>query len=132
MVKRPANIVLTFILILAIASGCSPEQSPEYVDISVEEARDLIDSNPDIVIIDVSPNYDQGHIPGAVNYYLGDGSLDKAIPMLDTSKTYLVYCHVDSVSIAGAEKLIEAGFKTVYRLEGNYAAWVEAGYPIEK
>jgi len=27
---------------------------------------------------------------------------------------------------------VDAGFKNVYRLEGNYAAWVEAGYEIEK
>ncbi|MBE0700129.1 MAG: rhodanese-like domain-containing protein, partial [Acholeplasmataceae bacterium] len=38
---------------------------------------------------------------------------------------------VDSVSIAGASKLIDAGFENVYRLEGNYSAWVEAGYPVE-
>jgi rhodanese-related sulfurtransferase len=44
---------------------------------------------------------------------------------------YLVYCHVDSVAIQGAQKLVDAGFIHVYRLEGNYAAWVDAGYPVE-
>jgi len=43
-----------------------------------------------------------------------------------------VYCHGDGPSIAGAQKLIDAGFKYVYRLEGNYGAWVDAGYEIEK
>jgi rhodanese-related sulfurtransferase len=103
-----------------------------YVDLSPEKAKEFIENNPDIVIIDVSPNYDEGRIPGAINYYLGDGSLDEAIPTLNKTKTYLVYCHVDSVSIAGANKLIEAGFENVYRLEGNYSAWVEAGYDVEK
>jgi rhodanese-related sulfurtransferase len=95
------------------------------------EAKELIDNNADLIIIDVSPYYDQGHIPGAVHYYIGDGSLDDAIPTLDKDKTYLVYCHVDSVAIQGANKLIDAGFENIYRLEGNYSAWVEAGYPIE-
>ncbi len=103
-----------------------------YQDITPAEAKELIDNTPDLIIIDVSPNYDEGHIPGSINYYLGDGSLDEAIPTLDKSKTYLVYCHVDSVSIAGAQKLIDAGFANVYRLEGNYAAWVAAGYSVEK
>jgi rhodanese-related sulfurtransferase len=103
-----------------------------YTDISAMEAKEMIDQNPGIVIIDVSPHYAKGHIPGSINYYLGDGSLDKAIPNLDKEKTYLVYCHVDSVSMAGAQKLIDAGFKNVYRLEGNYKAWVDAGYPTEK
>lgn len=71
-------------------------------------------------------------MPNAVNYYLGDGSLDRAIPNFDKEKTYLVYCHVDSVAIQGAQKLVDAGFKNVYRLKGNYKAWVDAGYPIEK
>jgi len=105
--------------------------STGYMDVSPEEAKKLIDDNPDLIIIDVSPNYDKGHLPGAVHYYLGDGSLDKAIPMLDKNGEYLVYCHVDSVAIAGAQKLVEAGFMTVYRLEGNYGAWVDAGYSIE-
>ena len=103
-----------------------------YIDLTPEEAKMLIDSTPDLVIVDVSPKYAEGHLPGALNYYVGDGSLDAAIPMLDMSKPYLVYCHVDSASISGATKLVEAGFSPVYRLEGNYSAWVEAGYPIEK
>ena len=119
-------------LALVLAIGCGEAAEPVgYTDLTPAEAKTLIDSTPDIVIIDVSPHYDEGHIPGAVHYYLGDGSLDAAIPTLDDSKTYLVYCHVDSVAQAGAEKLVEAGFMDVYRLEGNYGAWVDAGYPIE-
>lgn len=110
----------------------SPAPATGYMDVSPQEAKALIDDNPDLIIIDVSPHYDKGHIPGAVHYYLGDGSLDKAIPMLDKNGKYLVYCHVDSVAIQGAQKLVDAGFGPVYRLEGNYSAWVDAGYPIEK
>lgn len=108
------------------------ETTVTYQDLTPAEAKELIDNTPDLIIIDVSPNYDEGHLPGAVNYYAGDGSLDEAIPSLDKDKTYLVYCHVDSVSILGAQKLIDAGFTSVYRLAGNYAAWVDAGYEIEK
>lgn len=104
----------------------------EYIDATPAEAKELIDNMPDLIIIDVSPNYANGHLPGAINYYVGDGSLDKAIPTLDKEATYLVYCHVDSAAILGAQKLIDAGFENVFRLEGNYAAWVDAGYPIEK
>lgn len=103
-----------------------------YIDVTPEEAKMLIDTTPDLVIVDVSPKYAQGHLPGAINYYVGDGSLDAAIAGLDKSKPYLVYCHVDSASIMGAKKLVEAGFNPVYRLEGNYSAWVDAGYPIEE
>ncbi|MCF7930730.1 MAG: rhodanese-like domain-containing protein [Acholeplasmataceae bacterium] len=118
---------------MLIIVGCTqePTSSPEYIDISAAEAKELIDNNTDLIIIDVSPFYAQGHIPNALNYYIGDGSLDEIIPSLDKSKTYLVYCHSDSASISGANKLIDAGFENVYRLVGNYAAWVAAGYPVE-
>ncbi|MBD3279203.1 MAG: hypothetical protein GF390_00645, partial [Candidatus Pacebacteria bacterium] len=103
-----------------------------YTDLSPAEAKTLIEQNSDLIVIDVSPNYDEGHLPGAVNYYLGDGSLEEAIPTLDKEKTYLVYCHVESVSMQGAQMLIDAGFESVYRLDGDYSAWVEAGYEVER
>jgi len=118
---------------LGMFSGCIQQEksSVSYTDVTAHKAKDLIDNNPDIIILDVSPLYDQGYIPGAINYYLGDGSLDEALPSLEKDATYLVYCHTDSVSIQAAQKLIDAGFTNVYRLEGNFRAWTEAGYDTE-
>lgn len=103
-----------------------------YIDVSPEMAMMMINDHPELVIIDVSPKYKEGHLPTAISYYVGDGSLDKAIPSLDKNAKYLVYCHTDEASILGAQKLIDAGFTDVSRLEGNFAAWVKAGYKIEK
>ncbi len=123
-------VILMILMIVGLGiMGCTTTSA--YTDISVVDAKDLIDSTPDIIIIDVSPVYADGHLPNAVSYPLGDGSLDDAIPMLDMDVTYLVYCHTDAASMEGAQKLIDAGFENVYRLEGNYAAWVDAGYMIE-
>ncbi|MFH1822544.1 MAG: rhodanese-like domain-containing protein [Patescibacteria group bacterium] len=108
------------------------DQPIYYVDLEPDQAKDLIDNSTNLIVVDVSPDYADGHLPGAVNYYLGDGSLDEAIPSLDKNKEYLVYCHVESVSRAGAQKLIDAGFATVYRLDGDYSAWIDAGFPVEK
>jgi rhodanese-related sulfurtransferase len=111
--------------------GLQENNDNKYKDIEPADAYKLINDNPSIIIIDVSPRFEKGHLPKALNYYIGDGSLDKAIPSLDKNKTYLVYCHVDSASIPGAQKLIDAGIKDVYRLKGNYGPWLEGGYPIE-
>lgn len=138
--EAPADMVVETENVTPPAEGepageeAAPAEEPAeaaYIDVSPEEAYDLIQNTPDLVVIDVSPHYANGHLPGAVHYYLGDGSLDAAIPTLDMSKPYLVYCHVDSVAIQGAQKLVDAGFSPVYRLEGNYGAWVAAGYPVE-
>ncbi|MCW8966540.1 MAG: rhodanese-like domain-containing protein [Candidatus Pacearchaeota archaeon] len=101
-----------------------------YVDVSAMEAKELIDNYPDLIIIDVSPVYADGHLPRAVNYYIGDGSLDATIPTLDKTAMYLVYCHVFTASSSVAQKLVDAGFENVYRLDGEYDAWVDAGYEI--
>ena len=129
-------VVGILVLALAMAVGCTPgeqqeEEEVSYTDISAAEAKQLIDDSADVIIIDVSPIYAAGHLPGAVNYYVGDGSLDAAIPTLDKDATYLVYCHAESASRQGAQKLVDAGFTNVYRLEGEYDAWVDAGYPVE-
>ncbi len=137
--KAKYYVLIIAVITLGMAlSACTnpakpaPESMGGYMDVTPQEAKALIDESPDLIIIDVSPAYADGHLPNAVNYYVGDGSLDKAIPMLEKDGKYLVYCHVDSASILGAQKLVDAGFENVYRLKGNYKAWVDAGYPIEK
>jgi len=123
--------VAAIVLISYLIYNYATKSPTGYTDVSPAEAKALIDDNPDLIIIDVSPAYDQGHLPGAVNYYIGDGTLDAALANLEPNAMYLVYCHVMSASVSGAQKLIDAGFTKVYRLEGEYDAWVDAGYTIE-
>ena len=114
------------------AEAISTEPIPAiYTDVDPAEAKYLIDTIPALVIIDVSPIYAQGHLPGAINYPMTNGSLETALSSLNKNVPYFVYCHSDSVSIAAARLMVDAGFDDVYRLEGNYAAWVAAGYEIE-
>jgi rhodanese-related sulfurtransferase len=104
-----------------------------YMDIKPEEAYERWQNEEFDLIIDVVglDIYNLGHLPGAVNYVWADGTLNSKIPELDPSLTYLVYCHTDPPSTASAQALVNAGFEHVYRLEGNYAAWKNAGYPVE-
>jgi thiosulfate sulfurtransferase len=104
-----------------------------YMDIKPPEAYQRYLNNEFDLIIDVVglDIYSLGHLPGAVNYVWADGTLRDKIPDLDPSWTYLVYCHTDPPSTASAQLLVDSGFEHIYRLEGNYAAWKNAGYPIE-
>jgi len=104
-----------------------------YMDIKPTETYEKYLNNDFDLIIDVVglDIYSLGHLPGAVNYVWADGTLKNKIPDLDPSWTYLVYCHTDPPSTASAQLLVDSGFEHIYRLEGNYAAWKNAGYPIE-
>jgi rhodanese-related sulfurtransferase len=104
-----------------------------FVDITASKAKAKIDAGEFKAIFDVSPVYAQGHLPGASNANAGGGGTDlsELIANMDKSKSYLVYCHGNAPAMAGAQLMEDAGFKNVFRLEGNYGAWVDAGYDVE-
>ncbi len=143
--KSTITVLLLVVLSLSIASCSTMEKKKDmieekvvmdkitnkYMDVTAMEAYKMIMDNPEIFVIDVSPLYNQGHLPGAISAPLSDGTLDKLIPTWNMTGTYLVYCHADEPAMQGAQKLVDAGFMNVYRLQGNYTAWIEAGYPVE-
>ena len=128
--KRLFGALLALMLLIGLTGYVLAETAPGYTDVSPQVAWALMDAVPELVVIDVSPMYKQGHLPGAINHPVGDGSLDEAIPSLDKGKTYLIYCQGEAPSIQGATKLVEAGFDKVFRLQGEYPGWVAAGFPI--
>lgn len=118
--KRLFSALLTLSLMFGLTGFAIEDSAPGYTDVSPKVALALMETVPDLVIIDVSPMYKEGHLPGAINHPVGDGSLDKAIPDLDKNKTYLVYCQGEAPTIEGSEKLVAAGFEKVFRLQGEY------------
>jgi rhodanese-related sulfurtransferase len=104
-----------------------------FVDIMAGVSKSKIDACDFEAIFDVSPHYNEQHIPGASNANTGGGGTDLAtlIAGMDKTKTYLVYCHADGPSMAGAQLMEDTGFTNVFRLEGNFSAWTGAGYATE-
>ena len=116
-----------------LESNYSAWDEVSFIDIAASVAKSKIDAGDFEAIFDVSPIYNTSHIPGAINANAGGGgtNLAELITGMDKSKSYLVYCHSDSPSMAGAQLMEDAGFKSVFRLEGNFGAWVDAGYDVE-
>lgn len=132
MKKKAALLAVLVFALVAFCGAASATEKASYMEVTPTEAKALIDKTSDIVIIDVSPAFANGHLPKAVNYYIGDGTFAKTIPTLNRDRTYIVYCHLSSTSARGAQQLVDASFPRVYRLKGNYKAWIQAGYPVEK
>jgi rhodanese-related sulfurtransferase len=105
------------------------DQSKAYQEISVQKAKDLIDSNQDLIVVDVSNEYVNGHIPAAVNVSLNE--LEENLSEFDMNDEILVYARFNMNSIEAAEIFSEAGFKNVFRMIGEYDAWLSEGYQIE-
>jgi len=99
--------------------------APTYIDISVEKAHEMIEGNPEeIILLDVRTEgeYNAEYIPGAINIPLSD--LENRIDELDSSKAIIVYCKSGSRSRTASETLAQRGF-IVYNIEGGINAWKE-------
>ena len=99
--------------------------APNYIDISVEKAHELIEGNPEeIILLDVRTEgeYNADYIPGAINIPLSD--LENRIDELDSSKAIIVYCKSGGRSRTASETLAQRGF-IVYNMEGGINAWKE-------
>jgi len=98
--------------------------------VSVAEAKAMIESNPSLLIVDVSSQaeYEQAHLKGAVNIPLSD--LSSRIGELDRNSAILVYCQGGGRSAHACSDLVERGFTKVYNMDGGIIAWVSSGYPV--
>lgn len=130
MIKKNIWLILVSLFVISLGVFANSNFEKNYTDIDSKDAYNLINETPEIIIVDVSSLYEMVHIPKAINAPVTDGTLDKELLNWDKDKVYLVYCHNDETSILGAQKLIDAGFTKVFRLKGNYSAWVEAKLPI--
>jgi len=103
---------------------------PRCETVSVLRAKEMIDIDPSLVILDVrtEEEYAKGHIEGAINIPLEE--LEQRLDELDRERAILVYCWSGVRSERACEMLIESGFRKVYNMEGGISAWMSAGYPI--
>ena len=87
---------------------------------------------PGVVVLDVrsAGEYFGGHIEGAINIDVEGMTFDGDIAALDKSKTYAVYCHSGRRSGIAVGKMAEAGFKSLFNLDGGIQAWQAAGLPL--
>ena len=124
--KRKNFVAWTLLLFLIISlAGCgSKEEDAEthsYQQITVEEAKSMMEEQPDAVVLDVreQDEYDAGHIPGAV--LLPVGTINKetaasAIPEKDT--VVLVYCRSGNRSKTASQALVDLGYTQIYEFGG--------------
>ena len=117
--KRIFTLIFAMLMILTGCGGQVMENS--YLQITQEEAKNMMDANPDAIILDVreQDEYDAGHIAGAVLLPVGTISKDtaaEAIPEKDS--VVLVYCRSGNRSKTASAILVELGYTQVYEFGG--------------
>ena len=115
---------LVFLLLAVMLTACGQakenDQGAVYVNITAEEAKEIMDSQEGYRILDVreQEEYDAGHIPGAILIPYTQIK-EKANEMLpDKNQLILVYCRSGRRSKIASENLIKLGYTKVYEFGG--------------
>ena len=106
---------------------------PIYENITVQQSHSLIlnnTNNSGFVVLDVRTprEFADEHIPGALNLDFFNESFDDILSILDTNRTYLVYCGVGGRSGQSLAMMKELEFKEVYNMVGGLSKWKEEGF----
>lgn len=85
-----------------------------------------------VTVIDVrtAQEFAAGHIADAINIDVEGAGFEAGIAALDKRKTYAVYCHSGRRSLIAANAMADAGFTSIYNLDGGIIAWDAAGYAL--
>ena len=108
-----------FFLIICAAlliAGCGNN----YKHLSHEDAKIMIESNPDAIVLDVrtKEEYGRKHIPNALLVPIDNLSNGDFSKLPDKDATILIYCWTGRRAEDAAQILIEHGYKNVYEFGG--------------
>ncbi len=131
--RRTAYVVLFGVAVLAVVGGIYTPRLMNwagYGDVSVDEAWNIIQDKPELVILDVrtQEEYDEGHIENAVLIPVQE--LPDRWGELNTNDELLVYCRTGNRSTTAVEILEEAGFGKIYHMHQGISVWISEGFPV--
>jgi len=116
------------------------EANAEIETISAADAIKAAE-NPDVVIVDIRDPREierEGRIPGAfsctrgmLEFWIDPGS-PYAKPIFQSDKKFIFHCAGGLRSALAAKTAQDMGLKPVAHIGGGFAAWRDAGGPIER
>jgi len=128
----PQNITQGYKALMAKAEA-------EVASVTATEARELAKGD-DVVIVDIRDIRElerDGRIPGS--FHAPRGMLEFWVdpespyhkPIFAEDKTFIIHCASGWRSLLASATLQSMGLKPVRNLKGGFAAWREAGGPVE-
>ena len=118
--KKLILLLLAVMLLTACGQDKENDQGAVYVNITAEEAKQIMDSEEGYIILDVrtQEEYDQGHIPGAIVISHEEISEKAEKVLTDKNQLILVYCRSGQRSKLAAEALAELGYTNIKEFGG--------------
>ena len=121
---KPIKKLILFLLMALLLTACGHtkenDQEAVYMNITAQEAREIMDTEEGYIILDVrtQAEYDEKHIPGALlipDYEIKERAEEE---LTDKDQLILVYCRSGRRSKLAAEALVELGYTNIKEFGG--------------
>jgi phage shock protein E len=114
---------------ILLLAGCSSSSSA--IDLSVTEFSSKV-AEAGVITLDVRTpgEYAEGHLEGAQLIDFQSGNFENEISSLDKNATYAVYCRSGNRSGQAVKVMQDAGFTSVFNMNGGVIDWANAGLPL--
>ena len=124
--------IVTVLLVTALLAGCGVDETSQtvqttentsqeaYMNITAEEAKNLMDTEDNYVILDVrtQEEYEEKHIPGAVLIPDTEIAQRAEQELTDKDQLILVYCRSGRRSKLASEELEKLGYTQIREFGG--------------
>lgn len=118
--KKLVFLFLAVMMLTACGQDTENDQGAVYVNITAEEAKQIMDTEESYIILDVreQDEYDEAHIPGAIliPYTQIEEKANEMLP--DKEQLILVYCRSGRRSKIAAEALAKLGYTNIKEFGG--------------
>lgn len=116
--------VILLLLVQLFFVGCKSQESESYKVLNYENYKTEI-SQPHVTVLDVrtSDEYQEGHIPGAINIDVQSDDFTQKAEQLDKATPVYIYCRSGKRSQRAGTILQNLGFTKIYDLEGGILSW---------
>ena len=114
------KLLLIFLAVLLLAGCESAQKEKHYMNITPQEAKELMDTQTGYVILDVrtQEEFDEKHIPGAVLIPDYEMEARAEAELTDKNQLILVYCRSGRRSKLAAEALVKLGYTNIREFGG--------------
>lgn len=118
--KKLVFLLLAVMLLTACGQDKEKDQGAVYMNITAEEAKQIMDTEEGYIILDVREQneYDAGHIPGATQISHEEITEKAEEVLTDKNQLILVYCRSGRRSKIAAEALVELGYTNIKEFGG--------------
>jgi rhodanese-related sulfurtransferase len=98
----------------------------KFVTINPQDAFKIMEEKgSEITILDIRPKneYEEEHVPGAVNLDYNGHEFKKKVEIMDKNVDYIIYCESGVRGGYFMGKMEESGFKSAYNILGGFVGW---------